>query len=74
MARSFNNRLGLWVREDVVQDVFGPLKHHCRSFGVVLADTNKKGLDSGWAVEVSEEGPRPLPFYADQAGNRSFKP
>ena len=46
MTRSFNNRLGLWVREDVVEDVFGSLKHHCRSFGVVLADTNKKGLHS----------------------------
>ena len=46
MTRSFNNRLGLWVREDVVEDVLGSLKHHYRSLGVVLADTNKEGLHS----------------------------
>ena len=46
MTRCFNNRLGLWVREDVVKDVFGPLKHHCSSFGVVFADTDKEGLYS----------------------------
>ena len=46
MTRSFNNRLGLWVREDVVEDVFGSLKYHCRSLGVVFADTDKEGLDS----------------------------
>ena len=46
MARGFDNRLGLWVREDVVEDVLGSLKHHSRSFGVVLADTNEEGLYS----------------------------
>ena len=46
VTRSFNNWLGLWVREDVVEDVLGSLKHHCRSLGVVLADANKEGLDS----------------------------
>ena len=46
VTRSFNNWLALWVREDVVEDVLGSLKHHCRSLGVVLADANKEGLDS----------------------------
>ena len=45
MTRGFDNRLSLWVREDVVEDILGSLKHHCRSFGVVLADANKEGLD-----------------------------
>lgn len=46
MTRGFDNRLDLWVRENVVEDVLGSLEHHCRSFGVVLADANKEGLDS----------------------------
>ena len=46
MTRSFNYWLGLWIHEDVVKDVLGSSKHHCRSLGVVLADTDKEGLDS----------------------------
>ena len=46
VTRSFNNWLGLWVREDVVEDVLRPLKYHYRSLGVILADANKEGLDS----------------------------
>ena len=46
VTRSFNNRLGLRVREDDVKEFLGSLKHHCRSSWVVFTDNNKEDVDS----------------------------
>ena len=46
MAGSLNNRLGLWLRKDVVEDIFRTLKDDGSSLRVVLADTDVDSFNS----------------------------
>ena len=46
VTRSFNNRLGLRVRENVVEEVFGSLNITIALVESSLQTPNKEGLDS----------------------------
>ena len=46
VAGGFHDGLGVRAGENLVENIFWALEHHCRPLGIALADTDVEGFDS----------------------------